>query len=43
MTHLARREAKKSVTDARSECYHDLYKQLDTKEGEKSIYRLANV
>ena len=37
------REAKKSVTDTRLECYHDLYEWLDNKEGEKCVYRLAKM
>src|SRR5262249_4778932 len=37
----ARRAAKKAVAEARADHYQDLYEQLDTEEGEKSIYRLA--
>ena len=36
-----RREAKKEVAKAKSKAYDDLYEELDTKEGEKTLYRLA--
>ena len=36
-----RREAKKEVAKAKSKAYDELYEGLDTKEGEKSLYRLA--
>ena len=36
-----RREAKKEAVKARSKAYDDLYEELDTKEGEKTLYRLA--
>ena len=36
-----RREAKKEVTKAKNKAYDELYEGLDTKEGEKTLYRLA--
>ncbi|XP_056690259.1 uncharacterized protein [Spinacia oleracea] len=39
----AKREAKKVVREARAKVNHDLYARLDTKEGEKDIYRLARM
>ena len=36
-----RREAKREVAKAKSKAYDELYKGLDTKEGEKTLYRLA--
>ena len=36
-----RREAKKEVAKAKSKAYDELYEELDTKEGEKTLYRLA--
>ena len=36
-----RREAKKEVAKAKSKAYDVLYEELDTKEGEKTLYRLA--
>ena len=36
-----RREAKKEVEKAKSKAYDELYEGLDTKEGEKTLYRLA--
>ena len=39
----AREEAKECVVNARLEHFHDLYEWLDTKEGEKSGYRLVKV
>ena len=36
-----RREAKKEVAKAKSKAYDELYEELDTKEGEKILYRLA--
>jgi hypothetical protein len=38
---ITRREAKEAVRKARSIVFKDLYKKLDTKDGEKDIYRLA--
>ncbi|KAL6494927.1 hypothetical protein OROGR_030846 [Orobanche gracilis] len=39
----ARTEAKKAVRNARSEVNKELYARLDTKEGEKDIYKLARM
>ncbi|KAL6497691.1 hypothetical protein OROHE_027016 [Orobanche hederae] len=39
----ARTEAKKAVRNARSKVNKELYARLDTKEGEKDIYRLARM
>ena len=36
-----RREAKKEVAKAKSKAYDELYEGLDTKEGEKTLYRLT--
>ena len=35
--------AKREVAKARAKAYEDLYLNLDTKEGEKDLYRLARV
>ncbi|GJY48879.1 ataxia telangiectasia mutated family protein [Tanacetum coccineum] len=37
----AKREAKKAVSRAKDKAYEDLYKRLDSKEGENDIYRIA--
>ena len=34
-------KAKKAVLMAKGRAYEDLYTKLDTKEGEKELYRLA--
>ena len=34
--------AKKAVSEEKSRAYEDFYKKLDTKEGEKHIFKLAN-
>ncbi|KAL6531334.1 acyl-CoA-binding domain-containing protein 4 [Orobanche minor] len=39
----ARTEAKKAVRNARSKVNKELYARLDTKEGEKDIYKLARM
>nr|GFA08391.1 retrovirus-related Pol polyprotein LINE-1 [Tanacetum cinerariifolium] len=36
-----KREAKKVVIRAKGKAYEDLYKRLDSKEGEKDIYKIA--
>ena len=36
-----RREAKKEVAKAKSKAYDELHEGLDTKDGEKTLYRLA--
>ncbi|XP_071732091.1 uncharacterized protein [Rutidosis leptorrhynchoides] len=35
------REAKKAVARAKDKAYEDLYRKLDSKEGENDIYRIA--
>ncbi|GJS56424.1 retrovirus-related pol polyprotein LINE-1 [Tanacetum coccineum] len=37
----AKREAKKAIARAKDKAYEDLYKRLDSKEGENDIYRIA--
>ena len=37
----AKRAVKKAVTEAKNRGYEDLYRKLDTKEGEKQIFKLA--
>ena len=37
----ANKEAKKAVRDAKSKVFGDFYKKLESKEGERNIYRLA--
>ncbi|GJY91545.1 ubiquinol oxidase, mitochondrial-like protein [Tanacetum coccineum] len=37
----AKREAKKAVAKAKCKAYEDLYKRLDSKEGENDIYKIA--
>ena len=37
----AKRAAKKAVTKAKNRGYEDLYRKLDTKEGEKQIFKLV--
>ncbi|KAK9671053.1 hypothetical protein RND81_12G003600 [Saponaria officinalis] len=39
----ARRAAKKTVRDARAKVNQEMYAKLDTKEGEKDIYKLARI
>ena len=37
----AKRATKKGVTEVKNRAYKDLYWKLDTKEGEKHIFKLA--
>ena len=37
----AKRVAKKAVAEAKSLAYEDFYKKLNTKEGEKHIFKLS--
>ena len=37
----AKQAAKKAVTEAKNRGYEDMYRKLDTKEGEKQIFKLA--
>jgi hypothetical protein len=39
----ARRNAKKAVSEARGQAYTELYRKLDTKEGENDIYQMAKL
>ncbi|GJW02906.1 retrovirus-related pol polyprotein LINE-1 [Tanacetum coccineum] len=41
MYKKAKREAKKAVARAKDKAYEDLYKRLDSKQGENDIYRIA--
>ena len=36
-----RREAKKEVAKAKNNAYDELYEELDSKDGERTFYRLA--
>jgi hypothetical protein len=38
---VAKKTAKQAVSEARGQMYNGLYQRLDTKEGEKDIYRMA--
>ncbi|KAG2642940.1 hypothetical protein PVAP13_2KG287867 [Panicum virgatum] len=40
---LAKRVAKRAVSVAKGKAYDDLYQWLDTKEGEKDIYRMDRI
>ena len=40
---LAKGVAKRAVSVAKGKAYDDLYQRLDTKEGEKDIYRMARI
>ena len=40
---IAKREAKKAVAVARNYAYERLYRRLDSKEGEKEVFKLARV
>src|SRR5688572_14190954 len=37
----AKQEAKKAVAEAKSRAYEEIYQKLDTKEGEKYIFKMA--
>ena len=39
----AKRATKKAVTEAKNHGYEDSYRKLDTKEGEKQIFKLARM
>jgi hypothetical protein len=39
----ARRNAKKAVSEARGQAYTELYRKLDTKEGENDIYKMTKL
>jgi hypothetical protein len=38
---VAKKTAKRAVSDVRGQMYDELYQRLGTKEGEKDIYRMA--
>jgi hypothetical protein len=38
----ARRNAKKVVSEAKSQAYTELYQKLDTKKGENDVYKVEN-
>ena len=40
---LAKKEAKKTVQNARTKVYKEVYEKLDTKEVEKDIYRIVQI
>ncbi|XP_020266044.1 uncharacterized protein LOC109841488 [Asparagus officinalis] len=40
---IAKEEAKKAVTKAKNKAFGDMYEELDTKEGEKVLFRLDNM
>ncbi|PWZ36874.1 Craniofacial development protein 2 [Zea mays] len=40
---IAKKSAKRAVSRARGQAYDDLYQRLDTKRGEKDIYRMAKI
>ncbi|ONM20364.1 hypothetical protein ZEAMMB73_Zm00001d005126 [Zea mays] len=40
---IAKKSAKRAVSRARGQAYDDLYQRLDTKQGEKDIYRMAKI
>ncbi|KAJ1702349.1 hypothetical protein LUZ63_002128 [Rhynchospora breviuscula] len=40
---LAKKNAKKAVSEARGRAYENLYQKLSTKEGEKDIYKIAKL
>ncbi len=39
----AKKEVKKVVSEAKKKAFENFYKKLDTKEGEKDIYKIAKV
>jgi hypothetical protein len=39
----ARRNAKKAVSEARGQAYTELYRKLDTKEGENDVYKMTKL
>ena len=38
---VAKKTAKRAVSEVKGRAYEDLYRRLSTKEGEKDIYRVA--
>ena len=41
VSRSTRSKAKREVAKAKNKAYDELYEKLDTKEGEKDLYRLA--
>ena len=40
---MTKKATKRAVSDARGLAYEDLYQRLDTKEGEREIYKMAKI
>ena len=40
---VAKKTAKRAMSEAKGRAYEDLYRRLSTKEGEKDIYRMASI
>ncbi|KAJ1294617.1 hypothetical protein BS78_01G159000 [Paspalum vaginatum] len=40
---VAKKIAKRAVSEAKSRAYDDLYQRLSTKEGEKDVYKMARI
>lgn len=40
---VAKKAAKRAVSEARGRAYEDLYQRLNTKEGERDIYKMAKI
>jgi hypothetical protein len=40
---LAKKTAKRVVSEAKGRAYDDLYRRLSTKEGEKDVYKIARI
>ena len=40
---MAKKAAKRAVSEASGRAYEDLYQRLDTKEGEREIYKMAKI
>lgn len=40
---MAKKTAKRAVSEAKGRAYDDLYRRLSTKEGEKDVYKIARI
>jgi hypothetical protein len=40
---MAKKATKRDVSQARGQVYEGLYQRLDTKEGERDIYKMAKI
>jgi hypothetical protein len=40
---MAKKATKRAVSEARGQAYEGLYQSLDTKEGERDIYKMAKI